>query len=157
MHDQVMRLYGVMHRMRQQLGRTPAPEEIAEAAEMTVAQVNWTLQISRPTVSLNQPVGDDEDGELGDFVEDETALTPAEMVEHQMMRDALRDALQELTPREAMVVRLHYGLDGASPQTLRDVGVRMGLSGERVRQIKEGALRKMRHPRAGRQLRQYLR
>ena len=139
----------------QRLGRDPTPEEIAEEMELPVDRVMEIQRISQDPVSLEMPVGEEEDSHLGDFLEDEKSKAPHDFAEAGMLREQLAAVLNTLTPREEMVIRLRYGLDDAHPRTLEDVGKEFGVTRERIRQIEAKALRKLRHPNRSKRLKDF--
>ncbi len=139
----------------QRLGRDPTPEEIAEEMGLPVERVVEIQRISQDPVSLEMPVGEEEDSHLGDFLEDEKSKAPQEFAEAGMLREQLAAVLNTLTPREEMVIRLRYGLDDAHPRTLEDVGKEFGVTRERIRQIEAKALRKLRHPNRSKKLKDF--
>lgn len=139
----------------QRLGRDPTPEEIAEEMGLPVERVVEIQRISQDPVSLEMPVGEEEDSHLGDFLEDEKSKAPQEFAEAGMLREQLAAVLNTLTPREEMVIRLRYGLDYAHPRTLEDVGKEFGVTRERIRQIEAKALRKLRHPNRSKKLKDF--
>jgi RNA polymerase primary sigma factor len=157
MGDRIRRLIRASQTMEQDLGRQPTPEELAEEMSLYPQKVRWMLRVSRQPISLDSPVSQEEGAsELGQFIEDEKAPSPIQTAEQELLRECLREMLTNLTPREARVLRLRYGLDGDHPYTLKDVGDKLGVTRERVRQIEGRALRKLRHPRHSRRLRTYL-
>ena len=152
----ISKLYQVAQELEQEYGRQPTAEEIAETMELPAERVRWMLRTSRQPVHLERPVGDESDAELGDFIEDIEAPPPAEMVANNMLTEELGDILDQLTPREARILRLRYGLQDGESRTLKEVGEMFGLSRERIRQLEKEALRKLRHPNFAGHLRQYL-
>ena len=152
----ISKLYQVAQEMEQELGRQPTAEEIAENMELPAERVRWMLRTSRQPVHLERPVGDESDAELGDFIEDVEAPPPAEMVAQTMLTEEISEILDQLTPREARILRLRYGLQDGESRTLKEVGEMFGLSRERIRQLEKEALRKLRHPNFAGHLRQYL-
>ncbi|NLF01402.1 MAG: sigma-70 family RNA polymerase sigma factor [Anaerolineales bacterium] len=156
MSDRLRQLHKVSQQLEQSLGCQPTPEQVAEAVQLHPDQVRRLFQLSQQPLSLDLPVGEDEESEFGEFVEDTDVLLPDEYAEAQMLAESLASMLAELTPREARVLRMRYGLDGNEPHTLKDMGDKLGLSRERIRQIEQEALRKLRHPRHARSLRHYL-
>ncbi|NOY97637.1 MAG: RNA polymerase sigma factor RpoD [Chloroflexi bacterium] len=156
MIDRIRQLYKLNRKLEQKLGRTPTVEELAEAIGLTVKKVQWILKVSWLPLSLESPVGDDEDSELGMFIEDEFSPTPLQSAYQSMLREKLEDVLSTLSPREARILRLRFGLDDGTPYTLEEVGRKFGLTRERIRQIEGRALRRLRHPRRARQLKDYL-
>lgn len=152
----ISKLYQVAQEMEQQLGRQPTPEEIAAQMDLTAERVRWMLRTSRQPVHLERPVGDESDAELGDFIEDVDAPAPVESVANNMLTEEICEILDRLTPREARILRLRYGLQDGESRTLKEVGEMFGLSRERIRQLEKEALRKLRHPNFAGHLRQYL-
>ncbi len=139
----------------QKLGRDPTPEELATEMELPVERVMEIQRISQDPVSLEMPVGEEEDSHLGDFLEDEKSKAPQDFAEAGMLREQLAAVLNTLTPREEMVIRLRYGLDDAHPRTLEDVGKEFGVTRERIRQIEAKALRKLRNPARSKRLKDF--
>ena len=152
----ISKLYQVAQELEQEFGRQPTPEEIAECMELPAERVRWMLRTSRQPVHLERPVGDESDAELGDFIEDIEAPPPAESVAQTMLTEEIGEILDQLTPREARILRLRYGLQDGESRTLKEVGEMFGLSRERIRQLEKEALRKLRHPNFAGHLRQYL-
>lgn len=152
----ISKLYQVAQELEQEYGRQPTAEEIAENMELPADRVRWMLRTSRQPVHLERPVGDESDAELGDFIEDIEAPAPAETVAQKMLTEELGEILDQLTPREARILRLRYGLQDGESRTLKEVGEMFGLSRERIRQLEKEALRKLRHPNFAGHLRQYL-
>ncbi len=139
----------------QELGRDPKPEEVANFLEMPLEKVQGVLQASMEPVSLDRPIGEDEDSNLSDFIEDDTAPSPARMAAHSMLKDQMQRVLSTLTRREEKVIRLRFGLGDGTPRTLEEVGTIFKVTRERVRQIEAKALRKLRHPSRSRKLKGY--
>jgi RNA polymerase primary sigma factor len=156
MSDRIRKLHQVSRQLEQVWGRKPTPEELAEEMDLEPSKVRWMLRVSRHPVSLERPVGEEEDSELGNFIEDIDAPTPPDAAYHHMLQEKLEDVLATLTPREARILRLRFGLQNGRSYTLEEVGKKFGLTRERIRQIEGQALRKLRHPRRSRQLRDYL-
>ena len=152
----ISKLYQVAQDLEQELGRQPSPEEIAETMDLPADRVRWMLRTSRQPVHLERPIGDESDSELGDFIEDSDAPPPAETVAQTMLTEEICEILDQLTPREARILRLRYGLQDGESRTLKEVGEMFGLSRERIRQLEKEALRKLRHPTFAGHLRQYL-
>ncbi|MCP5100039.1 MAG: sigma-70 family RNA polymerase sigma factor [Chloroflexi bacterium] len=152
----ISKLYQVAQELEQEYGRQPTAEEIAENMDLPADRVRWMLRTSRQPVHLERPVGDESDAELGDFIEDVEAPPPAESVAQKMLTEELGEILDQLTPREARILRLRYGLQDGESRTLKEVGEMFGLSRERIRQLEKEALRKLRHPNFAGHLRQYL-
>jgi RNA polymerase primary sigma factor len=137
----------------QEIGREPTPEEIAERMDITPDKVRRVMKIAKEPISLETPIGDDEDSHLGDFIEDKNTLAPVEAVVSMNLQDQTRKVLATLTPREEQVLRLRFGIGERSDHTLEEVGVRFSVTRERIRQIEAKALRKLRHPSRARRLR----
>jgi RNA polymerase primary sigma factor len=156
MSDRIRRLYKVARDLEQQIGRKPSPEEIADELHIDARKVQWMLKVSWRPLSLERPVGEDEDTEFGAFVEDESTPSPVQSAHHALLREKLEAVLTTLTPREARILRLRFGLQNGRAYTLEEVGQKFGLTRERIRQIEGKALRRLRHPRRARQLRDYL-
>lgn len=156
MIDRIRDLYKVSHALEQELGRKPFAHEIAEEMDLNIRKVQWMMRISWLPLSLETPVGDEEDSELGMFVEDEDTPTPMEVTYKSMLRDKIDEVLNTLSPREARILRLRFGLDSGRAYTLEEVGSKFGLTRERIRQIEGKALRQLRHPKKARQLKDYL-
>jgi RNA polymerase primary sigma factor len=156
MTDRIRHLYRTSHEMEQSLGRPPTPDELAGEMQEETKKVQWMLQVSWIPLSLETPVGDEDDSELGMFVEDQVTPTPSQSVYENMLRERVDEVLATLTPREARILRLRFGLDDNHPNTLEEVGAKFGLTRERIRQIEGKALRRLRHPCRARQLREYL-
>jgi RNA polymerase primary sigma factor len=152
----ISKLYQVAQELEQELGRQPTAEEIAENMDLPAERVRWMLRTSRQPVHLERPVGDESDAELGDFIEDVELPQPAETVANNMLTEEIGEILDQLTPREARILRLRYGLQDGESRTLKEVGEMFGLSRERIRQLEKEALRKLRHPNFAGHLRQYL-
>jgi RNA polymerase primary sigma factor len=156
MIDRIRQLYRANHDLEQKLGRQPTIEELAEYIEMPVQRVQWIMKVSWQPLSLESPVGDEEDSELGQFIEDDVSPTPMQSAYQSMLKDKLEEILSTLSPREARVLRLRFGLDDGTIYTLEEVGQKFGLTRERIRQIEGRALRQLRHPKRARQLKDYL-
>ncbi len=140
----------------QELGREPTPDEVAERLNVPVSRVREVLKISRDPVSLDTPIGEEDDSHLGDFIEDDTALSPADSAAFSMLREELSTALESLTDRERQVVRLRFGLEDGRARTLEEVGKEFNVTRERIRQIEAKALRKLRHPSRSKRLKDFL-
>ncbi len=156
MIDRIRQLYKSTHELEQKFGRQPTVEELAKAAGLTVQKVQWIMKVSWLPLSLESPVGDDEESELGMFIEDNFNPTPLQSAYQSMLKDKLEEVLSTLTPREARVLSLRFGLDDGNIYTLEEVGQKFGLTRERIRQIEGKALRRLRHPRRARELKDYL-
>lgn len=140
----------------QELGREPTPDEVAERLGVPVTRVREVLKISRDPVSLDTPIGEEDDSHLGDFIEDDSALSPADSAAFSMLREELGTALESLTDRERQVVRLRFGLEDGRARTLEEVGKEFNVTRERIRQIEAKALRKLRHPSRSKRLKDFL-
>jgi RNA polymerase primary sigma factor len=156
MSDRIRRLYKTARQLEQEHGRKPTPEEIAQEMELEPRKVQWMLKVSWRPLSLERPVGEEEDSELGSFIEDEGTPTPTQSAYQNLLRERVEEVLSTLTPREARILRLRFGLQNGRSYTLEEVGQKFGLTRERIRQIEGKALRRLRHPRRSRQLRDYL-
>ena len=157
MVDRIRQLYKITHEMEQNLGRVPNTSELAEKLVLPIDKVEWMLQVSWLPLSLESPINDDEeDSELGQFVEDQFTPTPMESTYSKLLREKIEEVLDTLPPREARILRLRFGLENGHNYTLEEVGEKFGLTRERIRQIESKALRRLRHPRRSRQLREYL-
>ena len=139
-----------------ELGREPTPEEVAERLNVPVSRVREVLKISRDPVSLDTPIGEEDDSHLGDFIEDDSALSPADSAAFSMLREELNTALESLTDRERQVVELRFGLRDGRARTLEEVGREFNVTRERIRQIEAKALRKLRHPSRSKRLKDFL-
>ena len=156
MVDRIRHLYRTIHEMEQVLGRVPTSEELAGKLDLTVTKVEWMMRVSWLPLSLESPVNDsDEDAELGMFVEDEVTPSPMQSTYSRLLGEKIEEVLSTLPPREARILRLRFGLDNGHVYTLEEVGRKFGLTRERIRQIESKALRRLRHPRRARQLREY--
>ena len=157
MVDRIRQLYKVSHEMEQTLGRVPNAKELSEKLEVPTDKVEWMLQVSWLPLSLESPINEDEeDSELGQFVEDQLTPTPIESTYSKLLREKIEEVLDSLPPREARILKLRFGLENGHNYTLEEVGEKFGLTRERIRQIESKALRRLRHPRRSRQLREYL-
>ncbi|MBQ3180591.1 MAG: RNA polymerase sigma factor RpoD [Firmicutes bacterium] len=156
MVETINKLNRVQRQLVQELGRDPLPEEIAEGMGVSVDRVREISKISQEPVSLETPIGEEEDSHLGDFIEDEEALAPAEAASFYLLREQLDDVLDTLTPREKKVLQLRFGLNDGRARTLEEVGNYFGVTRERIRQIEAKALRKLRHPSRSKKLKDYL-
>lgn len=156
MSDRIRRLYKTARQLEQKHGRKPTPEEIAAELDLEPRKVQWMLKVSWRPLSLERPVGEEEDNELGSFIEDESTPTPMQTAYQSLLREKVEEVLSTLTPREARILRLRFGLQNGRSYTLEEVGQKFGLTRERIRQIEGKALRRLRHPRRSRQLRDYL-
>ena len=156
MVETINKLIRVSRQLLQELGREPTPEEIAEEMDMPVDRVREILKISQEPVSLETPIGEEEDSHLGDFIQDDNVPVPADAAAFTLLKDQLVEVLGTLTEREQKVLRLRFGLDDGRARTLEDVGKEFNVTRERIRQIEAKALRKLRHPSRSRKLKDYL-
>ena len=156
MVETINKLIRVTRQLVQELGREPLPEEIAAEMEISVERVREIQKISQEPVSLETPIGEEEDSHLGDFIEDQDAPAPAEAASFRLLKEQLEEVLETLTPREEKVLRLRFGLDDGRARTLEEVGHVFGVTRERIRQIEAKALRKLRHPSRSKKLKDYL-
>ena len=156
MVETINKLIRVSRQLLQELGREPTPEEIAEEMNMPVDRVREILKISQEPVSLETPIGEEEDSHLGDFIPDNDALAPADAASMSLLKEQLSEVLKTLTPREEKVLSLRFGLEDGNPKTLEEVGKEFNVTRERIRQIEAKALRKLRHPSRSRKLKDYL-
>ena len=156
MVETINKLIRVSRQLLQELGREPTPEEIAEEMHMSVDRVREILKISQEPVSLETPIGEEEDSHLGDFIQDDNVPVPADAAAFTMLKEQLEDVLSTLTDREQKVLRLRFGLDDGRARTLEEVGKEFNVTRERIRQIEAKALRKLRHPSRSRKLKDYL-
>lgn len=156
MGDQINKLLRVQHQLTQRLGRDPAVEELAEALDVTPQKVENMIQVARRPLSLETPTDDEEDSVLGDFIQDDEAAAPDDTATYNLLREHLDSVLNGLPPREVRILQLRYGLLDGQAYTLEEVGRKMGVTRERVRQIEAQALSRLRHPAIRRKLREYL-
>jgi len=156
MVETINRLIRISRRLLQDLGREPTSEEIAEQMEISPEKVREIIKVSQEPVSLETPIGEEDDSHLGDFIEDHTALAPADAASHQLLKEQVEDVLDSLTERERKVLQLRFGLDDGRSRTLEVVGKEFHVTRERIRQIEAKALRKLRHPSRSRKLKDYL-
>ncbi len=156
MIENINKLGRIEKQLVQKLGREPEPEEIAEVMDLDVDKVREIMTIAQKPISLETPIGEEEDSQLGDFIEDEHIQTPVEIATHTLLREQLLDILETLTPREGEVLRLRFGLDDGRTRTLEEVGIKFDVTRERIRQIEAKALRKLRHPSRSKNLKGYL-
>ena len=155
MVETINKLIRVNRQLAQELGRDPTPAEIAKEMGISESKVREIIKIAQEPVSLETPIGEEEDSHLGDFIEDENAPAPAEVASNAMMREQLQEVLHTLTPREEKVIRLRFGLEDGQAHTLEEVGKEFNVTRERIRQIEAKALRKIRHPGRSKKLRAY--
>jgi RNA polymerase primary sigma factor len=156
MIDRLRQLYKASHELEQSLGRPPSVNELADRLECTKNKIQWMQQVSWLPLSLESPVGDEDDSELGMFVEDTITPSPIQIAYNNMLKDKIEEVLDSLLPREARVLKMRFGLENGHAYTLEEVGARFGLTRERIRQIEGKALSRLRHPRRARLLKEYL-
>ena len=156
MVETINKLIRISRQLLQELGREPTPEEIAQEMNMSVDRVREILKISQEPVSLETPIGEEEDSHLGDFIQDDNVPVPADAAAFTMLKEQLEEVLGTLTEREQKVLRLRFGLDDGRARTLEEVGKEFNVTRERIRQIEAKALRKLRHPSRSRKLKDYL-
>ena len=155
MVETINKLVRVSRRLVQEYGREPTSQEIGSELELPAEKVRNIIKVSQEPVSLETPIGE-EDSHLGDFIEDQTALAPADAASHQLLKEQVEEVLDSLTDRERKVMRLRFGLDDGRSRTLEEVGREFGVTRERIRQIEAKALRKLRHPSRSKKLKDYL-
>ena len=156
MVETINKVVKVQRQLVQKLGREPSANEVADAAGMTVEKVREIMKLSQEPVSLEKPIGDEEDSHLGDFIEDENSVSPPDAAANAFLREQIDEVLETLTERERKVLRLRFGLDDGKARTLEEVGKEFHVTRERIRQIEAKAIRKLRHPSRSRKLRDYL-
>ncbi|GBG12178.1 RNA polymerase sigma factor RpoD [Paenibacillus sp. MY03] len=156
MVETINKLIRVSRQLLQELGREPSPEEIAVEMELSTEKVREIMKIAQEPVSLETPIGEEDDSHLGDFIEDQEALAPADAAAYELLKEQLEDVLDTLTEREENVLRLRFGLDDGRTRTLEEVGKVFGVTRERIRQIEAKALRKLRHPSRSKRLKDFL-
>jgi len=156
MVETINKLIRVSRQLLQEKGREPTPEEIGEEMDLSADKVREIMKISQEPVSLETPIGEEEDSHLGDFIEDEDAPAPASAASYILLKEQLDDVLDTLTDREKRVLELRFGIEDGRPRTLEEVGKEFGVTRERIRQIEAKALRKLRHPSRSKKLKDYL-
>jgi len=156
MVETINKLIRVQRQLLQDLGREPTPEEIAQDMELTPDKVREILKIAQEPVSLETPIGEEDDSHLGDFIEDQEATSPSDHAAYELLKEQLEDVLDTLTDREENVLRLRFGLDDGRTRTLEEVGKVFGVTRERIRQIEAKALRKLRHPSRSKRLKDFM-
>jgi RNA polymerase primary sigma factor len=155
--DRIRKVYRTVQHFEQHSGERPSLTEIARQMKLTPARVRWLIKVSRRPLSLEKPVGEEKDSELGEFIEDEDSPMPADVAAQNLLAEKVEQILSTLTPREARILRLRFGLQDGHAYTLKEVGAKFGLTRERIRQIERQALRRLRHPSRSRHLRSYMR
>jgi RNA polymerase primary sigma factor len=156
MIETINKLNRISRQILQEMGREATPEELAERMEMPEDKIRKVLKIAKEPISMETPIGDDEDSHLGDFIEDVTVVSPVDSATSEGLREATHGVLAGLTPREAKVLRMRFGIDMNTDHTLEEVGKQFDVTRERIRQIEAKALRKLRHPTRSEQLRSFL-
>jgi RNA polymerase primary sigma factor len=156
MIETINKLNRISRQMLQEMGREPTPEELAKKMEMPEDKIRKVLKIAKEPISMETPIGDDEDSHLGDFIEDISIESPIDATTNLGLMETVRDVLAGLTPREAKVLRMRFGIDMNTDHTLEEVGKQFDVTRERIRQIEAKALRKLRHPTRSEQLRSFL-
>jgi len=156
MVETINKLIRIQRRLMQELGREPAPEEIGDEMELPAEKIREIMKISQKTTSLETPIGDDEDSYLGDFIEDTSQISPYDATSKRFLKENIEEVLAALSPREAQVLRMRFGLSGERAMTLEEVGSRFGVTRERIRQIEAKALRKLKHPSRRKKLQDFL-
>lgn len=156
MVETINKLIRIQRQLLQDLGREPTPEEIGAEMDLPTEKVREILKIAQEPVSLETPIGEEDDSHLGDFIEDQDATSPAEHAAYELLKEQLEDVLDTLTDREENVLRLRFGIDDGRTRTLEEVGKVFGVTRERIRQIEAKALRKLRHPSRSKQLKDFL-
>jgi RNA polymerase primary sigma factor len=156
MVETINKLIRISRQLLQELGREPTPDEIGHVMKMPTERVREIIKIAQEPISLETPIGEEEDSHLGDFIEDQDALAPAEAASFTMLKEQLEGVLDTLTPRERKVLKLRFGLDDGRPRTLEEVGREFGVTRERIRQIEAKALRKLRHPSRSKRLKDFI-
>jgi RNA polymerase primary sigma factor len=156
MIETINKLNRISRQMLQEMGREPTPEELAVRMEMPEDKVRKVLKIAKEPISMETPIGDDEDSHLGDFIEDQSVASPIDQATMESLRETTHSVLAQLTPREAKVLRMRFGIDMNTDHTLEEVGKQFDVTRERIRQIEAKALRKLRHPSRSEQLRSFL-
>ncbi|MFQ6019622.1 MAG: RNA polymerase sigma factor RpoD [Dehalococcoidia bacterium] len=156
MVETINKLVRISRRLVQEFGREPTSEEIGHGMEITPEKVREIIKVSQEPVSLETPIGEEEDSHLGDFIEDQSTLAPSEAASHQLLKEQVQEVLSSLTPREQKVLILRFGLEDGRSRTLEEVGRAFNVTRERIRQIEAKALRKLRHPSRSKKLKDYL-
>jgi len=156
MIETINKLNRISRQMLQEMGREPTPEELAVRMEMPEDKVRKVMKIAKEPISMETPIGDDEDSHLGDFIEDTSAVSPLDSTTTQSLSEATQQILSSLTPREAKVLRMRFGIEMNTDHTLEEVGKQFDVTRERIRQIEAKALRKLRHPTRANYLRSFL-
>jgi len=156
MVETINKLLKSSRRLAQEYGREPTSEEIGKAMEISPGKVREIVKVSQMPISLESPMGEEEDSHLGDFIEDRNAMPPVDAATRQLLKEQIEDVLSTLTPREQRVLQLRFGLEDGRSRTLEEVGKEFNVTRERIRQIEAKVLRKLRHPSRSRRLKDYL-
>jgi RNA polymerase primary sigma factor len=156
MVETINRVFKISRRLMQEIGREPTPEELGQAVGMPADKIREVLKISQEPVSLETPIGEEEDSHLGDFIEDQKAIAPSDAASHRLLKEQITSVLSSLTRRERKVLQLRFGLEDGRSRTLEEVGREFGVTRERIRQIETKALRKLRHPSRSKKLKDYM-
>ncbi|MCX6012890.1 MAG: sigma-70 family RNA polymerase sigma factor, partial [Chloroflexi bacterium] len=156
MVETINKLVRTSRRLVQEYGREPSSEEIGKGMEITPERVREIIKASQQPVSLETPIGEEEDSHLGDFIEDRSALAPADAASYQLLKEQVEEVLETLSPREKRVLQLRFGLEDGRSRTLEEVGKEFSVTRERIRQIEAKALRKLRHPSRSKRLKDFL-
>jgi RNA polymerase primary sigma factor len=156
MYERINKLSHAKRRLAQSLGRDPTREELAEEMEISLGHIDTVMRVAQRPLSLEMPIGEEEDGHLEDFIEDDHTPPPLDIATNQVMHEKVSKVLNSLTPREGRVIQLRFGLKDGHAHTLDEVGRKFGVTRERIRQIEAKALRKLRHPRYSRKLRDFV-
>ena len=156
MVETINKLKKVTRKLAQDLSRKPSEEELSEAMGITINKLREIIKVAQEPLSLEIPIGKEEDSRLGDFIEDKDADAPVMTVAHELLREDLHEVLGSLSPRERDVLRLRFGMDDGRQRTLEEVGQLFGVTRERIRQIEAKALRKLRHPNRSKRLKEYI-
>jgi RNA polymerase primary sigma factor len=156
MVETINRVFKISRRLMQEIGREPTAEELGQAVGMPADKIREVLKISQEPVSLETPIGEEEDSHLGDFIEDQKAIAPSDAASHHLLKEQITSVLNSLTKRERKVLQLRFGLEDGRSRTLEEVGREFGVTRERIRQIETKALRKLRHPSRSKKLKDYM-
>jgi len=154
--DRIRKVFLMARQLEQDDGRKPSPREIGNSMNLDLPRIRWLFSVSRRPLSLEKPIGEDEDSALGEFIEDQDSPTPTDEAAQKLLADKMAEILATLSPREARILRLRFGLQDGCAYTLKEVGEKFGLTRERIRQIEREALHRLRHPSRSRQLRDYM-
>jgi RNA polymerase primary sigma factor len=156
MIETINKLNRISRQMLQQFGREATPEELAKEMDMPEDKIRKVMKIAKEPISMETPIGDDDDSHLGDFIEDQSTMAPSDAATYASLRDVTKEVLDTLTPREAKVLRMRFGIEMSTDHTLEEVGKQFDVTRERIRQIEAKALRKLRHPSRSERLKSFL-